>query len=206
MAVTDILKFDPSFGWKEIIALATAVFVLVAGVITLLSYVLSKRSSSSRVEVQLVYGGSDSQGLKGGVGRLVYYWTVDMTNHGGRTGALQGLQRGSLPRYAVGMRDMTLLEQPIHSSIYVFEKPQFDAMMNDPNLLAGLQPRTHEELLTLNVTLPAGETRSLSFALAVDNPGPPLEGYLLSLKLVFNRGYEYDLSTYVLFEKGASKI
>jgi hypothetical protein len=169
-----------------------------------LNYLLSKRSATSSIEVQRNYVAYDSRGMRGGVGRLVYYWTIDMTNHGGRPGTLRGFRHGSLPRFAVGMRDGNLLDQPISSSIYVFDKPQFYAMAERPGLLRELQPRTHEELGALNFNIPAGETRSLSFALVVDNPATLVDGYFFSLKMVFNRGYEYDLSTAVRFAKGAS--
>lgn len=201
---TDILKFDPTFGWREIIAIAAAAFALGAGVIALLNYVLAKRSAASRIEVQRNYVAYDSRGIKGGMGRFVYYWTIDITNHGGRPGTLRGFRHGSLPRFAVGMRDGKLLNQLMNSAIYVFDKPQFYAMAESPGLLQGLQPRTHEELGTLNVNIPAGETRSLSFVLAVDNPDTQVDGYFLSLKVAFNSGYEYDLSTAVRFVKGPS--
>jgi hypothetical protein len=204
MSSTDILRFDPTFDWREIITIAPAAFALGAGVIALLNYVLSKRSATSRIEVQRNYIAYDSRGIKGGVGRLVYYWTIDMTNHGGRPGTLLGFRHGSLPRFAVGLRGGKLLDQTMKSSIYVFDKPQFYAMAESPGLLQGLQPCTHEELGTLNVNIPAGETRSLSFALVVDNPDTPVDGYCLSLKMAFNRRYEYDLSTAVRFAKGAS--
>ncbi|MBI4529705.1 MAG: hypothetical protein HY695_38390 [Deltaproteobacteria bacterium] len=204
MSAPNILRFDPTFGWKEIIATAAAAFSLGAAVIALLNYILSKRSASSKIEVQRNYVAYDSRGTAGGVGRFVYYWTVDMTNHGGRPATLLGFRHGSLPRFAVAIRDGKLLEQPMKTSIYVFDKPQFYAMAESPGLLQGLQPRTHEELGTLNINIPAGETRSLSFALVVDNPQTQLDGYVLSLKMAFNSGYKYDLSTAVRFAKDAS--
>ena len=204
MLPADILRFDPTFGWKEVIAIAVAAFALGGCVIALLNYVLSKRSATSRIEVQRNYVAYDTRGIKGGVGQFVYYWTIDITNHGGRPGALRGFRHGSLPRFAMGMRNAKLLDQPMNASIYVFDKPQFYAMAESPGLLQGLQPRTHEELGTLNVNIPAGETRSLSFALLVDNPDTQVDGYFISLKMAFNRGYEYDLSTAVRFAKSAN--
>jgi hypothetical protein len=204
MLSTDILRFDSTFGWKEVIAIAAAAFALGGCVITLLNYLLSKRSATSRIEVQRNYVAYDSREIKEGVGRFVYYWTIDMTNHGGRPGTLRGFRRGSLPRFAIGMRDAKLLDQPMNVSIYVFDKPQFYAMAESPGLLQGLQPRTHEELGTLNFNIPAGETRSLSFALLVNNQDTQVDGYFLSLKMSFNRGHEYDLSTAVRFAKNTN--
>ena len=43
--------------------------------------------------------------------------------------------------------------------------------------------------------------QGLSFALAVDNPDGQVDGYLLSLKLSFNRGRDYDHSTAVRFHE-----
>lgn len=201
MTPSDILKFDPTFGWKELIAVAAAAFALGSAVIALLNYLLSKRSATSKIEVQKNYVAYDSREIKGGVGRLIYYWTVDMTNHGGRTGTLRGFRHGSLPQFAVGLRKEKIIDGPMKASLYVFDKPQFYAMAENPSLLRGLQPRTPEELGALNINIPAGETRSLSFALVVDNPQTQVDGYLLSLKLEFNRGSYYDLSTGVRFAK-----
>lgn len=141
-----------------------------------------------------------------GIGRFVYYWTIDMTNRGGRLGTLRGFRYGMVPRFAVFMRDGKLLEEPAQSTVYVFDKPQFDAMTNEPTLLDRMKPKTAEELGTLNINIPAGETKSLSFALAVDNPDTLIDGYSLSLKLLFNNGYEHDLTTSVGFLEHLERV
>jgi len=119
---------------------------------------------------------------------------------------MRGFRHGSLPRFAMGMRDERLLDQPMNISIYVFDKPQFYAMADSPDLLQRLKPRTHEEIGTLNVNIPAGETKSLSFAIAVDNQDTQVDGYFLSLKMAFNRRQEYDLSTAVRFAKSKGNV
>jgi len=101
MLPTSILKFDPTFGWKEVITIAAAAFAFGGCAIALLNYVLSRRSATSRIEVQRNYVAYDSRGTKGGVGRFVYYWTIDMTNHGGRTGTYARLPA----RLATSLRD-----------------------------------------------------------------------------------------------------
>ena len=202
MILEDIVKFDPTFGWKEIIALCAAAFALGGVAVAFLSYLLARRSAHPRIDLQVIYAAFDSRGMKPeGKGRFIYYWTIDMTNRGGRPATLRGFRHSKFPRFVVFMRDGKLLDQPVNSSIYVFDKPHFDALTNEPTLLEKIRPRTTEELGTLNISIPAGETKSLSFALAVDNPDIPIDGYLLCLKLLFNNDYEHDLSTGVSISK-----
>jgi len=207
MIFADIIKFDTTFGWNEIIALCAAAFSLGAVAVALVNYLLARRSASPRIDLQVIYAAFDSRRLKpDGTGRFVYYWTVDMTNRGGRVGTLHGFRYSKVPRFAVFLRDGKLLDQPVRASIYAFDTPQLDAMTNEPTLLDRMKPKTAEELGTLNINIPAGETKSLSFALAVDNPDTSIDGYLLSLKLLFNNGYEHDLTTAVGFSKHLQRV
>ena len=202
MDVNEILKFEPTFGWKEIVAIAAAIIALCALRVSILSYRLAKRSSTSEIEVQRNHVGYDTRGVCGNIGRFLYYWTVDISNHGGRTATFQGFRHGALPRWALGLRNGKLIELPTSAAIYVFDKPQFYALAENPELLSGMQPRSQEELGALNIAIPSGETKSLSFALVIDNRDTEVDGYSLSLKMSFNRGKDYDLSTAISFAQG----
>ena len=199
MGFNEFLKFDPTFGWKEMVAIGAAIIAICALFVSILSYRIAKKSATSEIEVQRNHVGYDSRGVHGNVGRFLYYWTVDITNHGGRAATFQGFRCGALRRWAFGLRNGKLVDLPMSAAIYVFEKPQFYSLAENPGLLSGMLPRSPEELGALNIAIPAGETTSLSFALVIDNQGTEVDGYSLSLKMKFNRGKDYDLSTAIGF-------
>lgn len=52
MGFNEILKFDPTFGWKEMVAIAAAIIAICALFVSILSYRIAKKSATSEIEVQ----------------------------------------------------------------------------------------------------------------------------------------------------------
>jgi len=202
MAVFPMMTPGAGFGWKEIITAAALGVALGGAVVQLLNYVLARRSAEPAIDVQKSFVGYISICDTHGIGRVMWYWTLDITNRGGRATSLMGFRRGSIPRMAVGVRAGALLPDQIAAAIYVFDRPMFRALSDVDESLRGIQPRDLEELGSMNVAIPPGETKALSSALAIDNSKIPVDGYMISLKLAFNNGRKYDLSQCLQFSGG----
>jgi hypothetical protein len=81
--------------------------------------------------------------------------------------------------------------------VYVFERPEFQSIVQHNEEIGKYRPKGAEELSVLNVPVPSGETRTLYIAFLVGIPDPAVDGVLFNAKLTLNTGQSFKLSKFV---------
>jgi len=195
--------FGKKIGYPEICSLTLSVLALVFAYFSYRNSVETRRDALPAVSVDTILEGYDTRSFSID-GRVVWYWALGITNTGGRSVSLQRIapdQQG-LPM-VMAAKNYQLLEAKPEIGIYVFDKPKFEDIVKDPAALGQSEPKNLEELGSLNLSIPPGETRPLYMAFATKVLAGAADALSFNLKLVFNTGASHSISKFVSIKPGS---
>ena len=197
--------FNPlaDFGWTQVIAL----FALAVATLTWWSHRKLRLGGLSQLEASTNYEGYDTRSFRDGAGTLVYMWAIDLKNLGGRAATCRGIARrlSQLP-FAVAMRGEQFSDERLQTTLYVLNKPIFEALSRDPAVLDHEKPKNWEELRTLNIGVGPGEVKTLYLVCKITDPEYSIDGVLFNFEVILNSGRSLNLSKAVMVAKRTASV
>jgi hypothetical protein len=122
-------------------------------------------------------------------------------NRGGPTGTLIGIVPKTGDRaFATGLRDNpdasfgAFSDERLNTKLFLLDKPILERLRGDPAILDQEAPKNWEELRSLNISIAAGEVKTLYFVCVVAPPNEAINGVLFNLQLLLSPGKELDLT------------
>ncbi len=184
--------------WDSNVGVAQAISAL-ALIVSIGSLVQSKITASRarpRPRPSTVFEAYDTREFA--KGRLLWYWAIAIANLGGKTFSLDAVRASSkgLPLALLARQDRFLEALP-QVSVFVFNRPEFENIVQRSTGIAKFRPKSIEELGALDFAVPAGETKTLYMALVVNDPEKSADSVFLNVELAFNTGDAFNLSKMV---------
>jgi hypothetical protein len=189
--------FGKKIGYPEICSLMVSALALVVAYFSYSNSVEARREAMPAVSVDTILEGYDTRSFSID-GRVLWYWALGITNTGGRSLSLQRIapEQQGLPM-VMAAKNYQLLEARPELGIYVFDKPKFEEIGRNPAVLSQIEPKNLEELGSINLQIPPGETRALYMAFATKVPAGVADALSFNLKLGFNTGASHSISKFV---------
>jgi hypothetical protein len=196
MVWSDIFDFSKKIGYPEIISNISALIALVIATLSFWNSYQTRLLSLPALSVATILEGYDTRAFSEGM--LVWYWALNLSNTGGRPLTLLGIgpDDKALPMVVLG-KDYQLLNLRPSTRIYVIDSPKFAEIAKGRAAFDQYKPKDLEELSSINLSIPAGESRSLQLAFVVDAPANVADMSLFNVKLNFNTGASYSISKFV---------
>ena len=151
----------------------------------------SANRSQPKPNVTVDYEGFDSREFN--KGHLIYYNNWAITNTGGSTVTIRGFRtKRGLP-ILTAVKNLQLLNAAPIVSAYLLKPGQFEQIGKNKLKLPDLSPLSVEQLGSLNIAVPAGETKTVALLLYIDSSKIDANGFMLNLQMKFSDGYVHDL-------------
>ncbi|MFC1475598.1 hypothetical protein ACFLQW_01180, partial [Candidatus Zixiibacteriota bacterium] len=204
-----IFRFEAKIGWPELVAPAALVVSIFAVLVDqgARDDVREFRTADEpKVHIETSYKAYDASALgEDGRGLLLYYYRFDMTNSGARPLTLRGLWNDEYYPLVVPMRGYNFVDVPLPVYVYSGTDLDFQLFLSDEDYRRTLRPTTFEQLASLNIPIPGGQTESVAFALAIRNDFTPADGYSFHWKFVFSNGQEHSHGEIISLRAGLNE-
>lgn len=196
MAWSDYFDLSKRIGYPEIFSIGFALLAFVIAVLSLWNSYQTRLQSLPALTVETILEGYDTRAFS--EGRIIWYWSLNLSNTGGRSLTLVGVGPDDrhLPIAVLG-KNYQLLNLRPELHIYVFDGPKFMELAKNETAFSQYKSKDLEELGSLNLTMPSGESRSLQLAFVVDAPKDSADMLFLNARLNFNTGAPYSISKFV---------
>jgi hypothetical protein len=196
MAWLEAFDFSKKIGWPEIFSVTISLLAVCIAALSLWNSVKTRREALPDVSVETILEGYDTRAFS--EGRLVWYWSLDITNTGGRAVTLRGLSPDTQtwPLVVLGKGYQLLNVRP-KIGVYVFDGPKFEELAKGPPIFEQYKPKNMEELGALNIIIPSGESRALPMAFVVQAPKGIADMIHFNARLNFNTGMSHSISKFV---------
>ena len=192
----DVFDFGKKIGYPELFSIGISFLAMVLAVLSYWNSYQARMASLPALSVDTTLEGYDTRAFS--EGRLIWYWGLNLNNTGGRSLTLQAIlpDNPSLPLVVLA-KNYQFLELRPRLRTYVFDSPKFAEIGKGSSALEQYEPKDAEELGSVNLTIPSGESRAFQLAFAVDAPKDAADRLFFNLKLKFNTGMSYSLSKFV---------
>lgn len=163
------------------------VFAGIVGFVSCLIAIRTYRRSHPKLRIEPileVYDTRESQS-----GRVAWYWTLRIMNHGGRALTLLGIQ-GDLPNLPMVLlaKDSQFIDKIPDYDLYVTDVPTYENVRDGKDDLTKYKPKQFEEYSSINLAVGPGEAKALRMAFLVVFKDIPIDAIFFNVVLNFQIG------------------